>query len=147
MTPIIRQVPLEVELVGASGRHDPSKSYGVEIIGLLDRVWPVLKARGIPNKGINWVVYDAGCTRLFAGVEADVDDASSLGLERRVVRLERYAECTHIGPYARLGKTGDAFQKALAAMDHAALAPMIEVYGHWDPDESKLETRILQAIA
>jgi hypothetical protein len=145
--PLIREHPLEVELVGASGRHDPAKAYGAEIIQLLNRVWPVLKARAIPNKGTNWVVYGEGCEHIFAGVEADVADERSLGLERKVLRLGRYAECTHVGPYARLGETGEAFQKALKAMGHTTAAPMVEVYGHWDPDESKLQTTILQALA
>jgi hypothetical protein len=84
---------------------------------------------------------------MFAGVEAGGADERALGLERRTVRLARYAECVHIGPYAKLGETGAAMQKAIAAMGYTTVPPMIEVYGHWTADESKLQTTILQAIA
>src|SRR5262249_31251953 len=114
---------------------------------LLDRVWPVLKSRKIPNKGINWVVYENNCRRLFAGVEADIADEASLGLERKTVRLTRYAELKHIGPYSKLGETGAALSSALKAMGHIAKEPLVEVYGHWTEDQSKLETTMLQAIA
>jgi hypothetical protein len=145
MTPEVRDTPLEVTLFGASKRHDKAMSYGNEIRALLDRVWPVLKARSIPNKGINWVVYDGDCG-IFAGVEAEIDDAAALGLERNVVRLSRYVSRTHIGPYSTLGRTGDALNKAIEAMGLRPGWPMIEVYGHWTDDESKLETTIIRAV-
>ena len=146
MTPIIRETPLAVTLVGASGKHDPAKSYGPEIIGLLNRVWPVVKAGAIPNKGINWAEYGEN-GEIFAGIEADIPDPAAVGLERRTVRLAKYAEWKHIGSYSKLGETYDALYKAVGAMGLRAGRPLVEMYGHWTNDESKLETTILLSVA
>ena len=115
MTPEIRTTPLAAALLGASLPHDASKSYGQEIKSLLDRVWPVLKSGSIPNKGINWVVYD-GCERVFAGVEADVAAHALLGLEHRTIRFDRYAWVRHVGSVSRLGAAYAAINGAIA--DH-----------------------------
>ena len=149
MKPIIRETPLTATLIGASGRHDPAKSYGAEIIGLLNRVWPVIKGHGggqpVPNTGINWAVYGEHGW-MFAGVEADVPDAGAIGLERTTVRLTRYAEWKHIGPYGKLAAACEDLHTAVAAMGFRAAGPLVEVYGHWTQDESKLETTILLQI-
>jgi hypothetical protein len=125
--------------------HNPARSFGQEIIALLDRVWPVVKGGSIPNKGINWAVYEEG-GGLFAGIEAGVTDASALGLELRTIRLARYAEWKHVGPYSRLGESYDALKNELDAMGLRPGRPLVEVYGHWTEDESKLETTILMTV-
>jgi len=115
---------------------------------LLGRVWPVIKAGSIPNDGINRVVYDGDDT-VFAGVvlgegwEA-IPDAGKL--ERKAVQLTRYAVWKHVGPYHLLPTTGAAMTKAIAAMGLRTGWPMIEVYGHWTNDESKLETETFVAV-
>jgi predicted transcriptional regulator YdeE len=146
MTPEIRTTPLAATLLGTSLPHDASKSYGQEIKLLLDRVWPVLKAGSIPNKGISWVVYD-GCARVFVGVEATVADPASVGLEQRTIELDQYAWVKHIGPVSRLGDAYVAIKKAIA--DHGVRGgqPQIEVYGHWTSDESKFETELIIPVS
>lgn len=142
MQPEIRTVPLEYTIFGHSLRHGPAKRFGEEIITLLNRVWPVLKGNAIPNDGINRVVYDSDCTILagvMLGLGAEAMPAAA-GLERKTVRLARYAVWKHIGPYHLLPATGAAMTKALEAAGHRTGWPMVEVYGHWNSDESKLET-------
>jgi effector-binding domain-containing protein len=151
MQPEIRTVPIEYTIFGHSLRHDPAKRYGEEIIALLNRVWPVLKGNSIPNDGINRVVYDksGGDCTVFAGVVlgsgAETNPAAA-GLERKTVRLTRYAVWKHIGPYHLLPAMGAAMTKALEAAGHLTGWPMVEVYGHWTSDESKLETETFVAL-
>ena len=51
MLPEIRTVPIEYTIAGYSLRHDPAKRFGEEIMTLLGRVWPVIKAGAIPTMG------------------------------------------------------------------------------------------------
>jgi predicted transcriptional regulator YdeE len=148
----IRTLPIEYTLHGHSLRHEPGRPFGPEIMSLLGRVWPVLKGQAIPNDGINRVVYEAGeeagCT-VFAGVvvnQGAEETAAAAGLEPKTIRLTHYAVWTHIGPYHLIPTTGAAMTKALEAQGHRTGWPMVEVYGHWTSDESKLETQTFVAI-
>ncbi len=148
MQPEIRSVPLDYTIFGYSVRHDPSKRFGEEIMTLLNRVWPVLKGNAIPNDGINRVVYEADCT-VFAGIVlgAGAEEIPAVaGLERKTIRLTHYAVWKHVGPYHLLPATGAAMTKALEAAGHRMGWPMVEVYGHWTSDESKLETQTFVAL-
>lgn len=140
--PEVRTIPIEYTIAGHSLRHDPGKRFGEEILSLLNRVWPVIKTKTIPNDGINRVVYDADCT-VFAGVILGAGSEAipaATGLDRKAVRLTRYAVWKHIGPYHLIPVTGAAMTKALAARGLQTGWPMVEVYGHWTNDETKLET-------
>ena len=149
MLPEIHTVPIEYTIAGHSLRHDPAKRFGEEIMSLLNRVWPVIKSNAIPNDGINRVVYDGDCT-VFAGVVLGPGAEAmptAAGLERKIVRLTRYAVWKHIGPYHLIPATGAAMTKALEAAGHRTGWPMVEVYGHWTNDESKLETETFVAVS
>lgn len=166
MEPEIRTAPIAYTIFGHSLRHDPAKRFGEEIMALLGRVWPVIKAGAIPNDGLNRVVYERdgnetestaclnGCI-VFAGVA--LADTATVGpanaalegaavLERKTVRLLRYAYWKHVGPYHLIPTTGAAMTKSLAARGLRTGSPMVEVYGHWSPDESKLETETFVAL-
>lgn len=148
MQPEIRDVAVEFTVAGRSVRHDPAKRYGEEIMALLGQVWPVLKGGAIPNDGINRVVYDSDGT-VFAGVvlrSGAENLPSAAGLERKVVRLSKHAYWKHVGPYHLLPATGAAMRKGIEAMGLRQGWPMVEVYGHWNSDESKLETETLVAV-
>ncbi len=149
MQPDVRTVTIEYTVSGHSLRHDPAKRFGHEILALLGRVWPVIKANAIPNDGINRVVYDkdgdGGCT-VFAGVVLGEGLQAPREFEQREVRLTRYAYWKHIGPYHLIPVTGDAMTAALKARGVRTGWPMVEVYGHWSSDESKLETETFVAV-
>ncbi len=148
MQPAICTEVIEYTVSGHSLTHDPAKRYGEEILALLGRVWPVIKDHKIPHDGINRVIYDADQT-VFAGVilgpGAEAIPASAR-LERKPIRLTRYAVWTHVGPYHLLQVTGAAMARKLEAAGHHLASPMIEVYGHWTPEESKLETQTFVAL-
>ena len=148
MQPEVRTVPIEYTIAGHSLRHDPNKRFGEEIMALLGRVWPVIKSNSIPNDGINRVVYDEDCT-VFAGVVLDRDAEplpAAKGLERKTVRLTRYVVWKHIGPYHLLSATCAEMNRILEARGLRTGWPMVEVYGHWTSDESKLETETFVAL-
>lgn len=149
--PEIRTTPIEFTLHGHGLRHDPAKAFGEEIMALLGRVWPAIKGHAIPNDGITRVVYDseAGQCIVFAGVVlAPGADAlaAAAGLERKTVRLTRYAVWKHIGPYRLLPATGEQMTRALQAQGLRTSSPMVEVYGHWYEEESRLETETFVAV-
>ncbi len=146
--------PVSVTLLGLCVPHDPLKTYAQEFLALLARVWPILKANSIPNPGINWAVYDAG-GGVFAGVETREPDAhnpstpadpAALGLELKPIHLTHYAQCLHVGPYRDIPTTGAELNRAIITQGHRPAWPLIEIYGHYTPDETKLETLILRAI-
>jgi effector-binding domain-containing protein len=148
MPPEIRTAPIEYTVAGHSLTHDPAKHFGEEIMSLLNRVWPVIKGGNIPNDGINRVIYDTGCT-VFAGVILGPGGqamSAAAGLEYKTVRLTRYAVWKHIGPYHLIGSTAKSMIKALESDGHKTGWPMVEVYGHWTNDESKLETETYVAL-
>ncbi len=142
MKPEVHNQPLQVSLLGTSLTHNSGRNYGEEIIQLLDQVWPVVRAGGVANKGINWVVYDEG-DQIYAGIETNSPEATAPGLYRKEIQLARYASWEHIGPYHKLHEACSSLNKALKDMGLQTRRPLIEVYGHWNEDESKLETTIL----
>lgn len=149
MQPEIRTAPIEYTIFGHGLRHDPTKRFGEEILALLGRVWPAIKVSGVPNDGINRVVYEADCT-LFAGVVlgggVGAEAKPPAGLEQKTVRLTRHAYWKHVGPYHLIPATGAAMNKALEVAGRRTGWPMVEVYGHWTKDESKLETETFVAL-
>jgi len=148
MQPEIRTTPIEYTITGHSLTHDPARPFGEEIMSLLNRVWPLIKSATVPNDGINRVVYD-GDGSVFAGVVLNPGAESipaAATLERKTIRLTRYAVWKHIGPYHLIPATGQAMTQALKAAGHQTAWPMLEVYGHWTNDESKLETETFLAL-
>jgi RNA polymerase sigma factor (sigma-70 family) len=136
--------PFVRTLYGRVGVHEPGKPYGPEIIGLLDQVWGAVGAAKVKTTGINHVLYDPG-EGLFAGVEV-VGDAGGLALDRREVRLARYAYYKYIGPYSGIPP---ATQRVFAEITRLGLQremPGLEIYGHDNPDQSKLETELLYPV-
>ncbi|MGD9636026.1 MAG: hypothetical protein AB7G28_25430 [Pirellulales bacterium] len=146
MIPEIRNEPFSVVLYGASRQHQQGTCYGDDIRALLDRVWPVIKQHQIANRGLNHVVYGPH-DDVFAGVEADVADAAAVGLERREVRLDRYAYARHVGPYSLLPSACESLHQWIQSHGFHPVQPLVEKYGHWTDDQSQLETELIQALA
>jgi hypothetical protein len=147
MSPEIRNEPFLVVLCGASRQHQQGTCYGDDIRALLDRVWAVLRQNQTPNRGLNHVVYGPS-DDVFAGVEADITDAQAvaLGLEKRNVHVSHYAYWKHVGPYGLLPGACESLRKWIELQGRRAATPLIEVYGHWTDDETKLETDLIQAF-
>ena len=54
----------------------------------------------------------------------------------------RIATATHVGPYSRLSDTHGAIQKWCAQHGHALAGIDWEIYGDWNDDPKKLETKV-----
>jgi RNA polymerase sigma factor (sigma-70 family) len=136
--------PFSRTLYGVSGRHEDGKPYGPEIIALLNQVWAAVGAAKIRTTGINHVRYYADGT-MFAGVEVP-GDAAGLALERREIAFTRYAYFKHVGFYAKIA---ESTQRLRAEIERRGLHNEdggMEIYGHYNPDESKAETELLYPV-
>ncbi len=137
--------PLELTLDGVAKTHDPAKSYGEELIELLDVVWENVKSRNIPTTGINHAVYGEN-DEVFAGVVITAPGGLPGRLSRRKFVLKRYAYYKYIGPYTGLPQVNREMQEDIDRQGLSRKAPMIEIYGHAMEDPSKSETELLYAL-
>lgn len=141
MLPVIVNQSKAFVLFGFSQIHDPNEAYSKTIFGLLDKVWEEVRSHTLEHGGINHVVYEAD-GRLFAGIELFAAPHQDVALEKKTVMLQKYVYCKHIGPYSRLEDTYRSIRAAVEAAGERHEPPLLEVYGHWNADESKLETEI-----
>ncbi|BAU54427.1 hypothetical protein [Mucilaginibacter gotjawali] len=135
---------LKLEISGFSGVA-ANKNYAGTAFALMDKMWPVIKLKGLKHKGLNIWVYEAN-EKVFAGVELEDPVTSDTGLEQKTVLLAKYAYYKHIGPYSRLKQKGDNMHNELRKMGLKPVLPYIEIYGHWTSDETKLETELIMAV-
>ena len=113
---------------------------------LMDRMWKEVQERRIKSTGINHWVYLPD-SMIFTGIEMK-DLAADVGtLEKLDVSLDRYARYLHIGPYSTLGATWSQLMEELKKRGETPQYPNLEIYGHWNPDESKCETTIVIGLA
>jgi len=136
--------PFIVNLHGFSGKV-LNKNYAGTGGPLMDAMWKEVKSKGIKNKGINYWVYDKG-DMLFTGVELEQQLPADSKLELKKVHLTKYVRWKHIGPYTKLKGSYDSMHDELAKRNMDFYFPFLEIYGHWTPDESKLETDILFSL-
>jgi effector-binding domain-containing protein len=135
---------LKLTVSGFSGIA-ANKNYGGTAFALMDKMWPVIRAKGLKHKGLNIWVYESD-ERVFAGVELLDNSITDTGLEQKAISLKKYAYHKHIGPYSLLKQAGDNMQREIKKMGLKSTLPYIEIYGHWTDDESKLETELLTAV-
>ncbi len=141
----IVDTPLELKLSGVAKTHDPAKSYGEELIELLDVVWGSVKIRNIPTTGINHAVY-GDQDEVFAGVVITAPGELPDTLSTREFVLKRYAYYKYIGPYTGLPRVNKEMQEEIDRQGLVRKAPMIEIYGHATEDPSKPETELLYGL-
>ncbi len=141
----IIDTPLELTLNGVAKTHDPAKSYGTELIELLDVVWGSVKSSNIPTTGINHAVYGEN-GEIFAGVVVTAPGELPDRLSSRKFVLKRYAYYKYIGPYTGLPQANKEMQAEIDRQGLIRKASMIEIYGHATADPSKSETELLYAL-
>lgn len=128
------------------GSIAPDANYAAAAFKLSGKMWEVVKANNIKNKGKNIWVYESG-HKVFAGVEIEHDLTSKMyGLEEKNITLSKYAYYKHVGPYKLIRQAGQAMTGELARQGFETTLPYIEIYGHWTPDESKLEAELLMCL-
>ena len=136
--------PFIVNLYGFSGKV-LNKNYAGTGSPLMDSMWKEVKSNGLKNKGINHWVYEKG-EMLFTGVELEQDIPAGSKMELKKINLPRYVRWKHIGPYTQLKQAYDGMHAELAKRNMDFYFPFLEIYGHWEPDESKLETDIIFSL-
>ena len=113
---------------------------------LMDRMWKEVQDRRIKTTGINHWVYLPD-SMIFTGIEM-MESTTDVGtLETLDVSLERYLKHLHVGPYSTLGATWQELMEELKSRDERPEYPNLEIYGHWNADETKCETTILIGLA
>jgi hypothetical protein len=144
MPDVIIETQLELDLYGFSGVAQ-NKDYGATAFHLMDRMWKVIREKGVKNKGLNIWVYEP-FENVFAGVELMDNNGNSAGLEHKHIRLPRYGYYKHIGPYSLIRQAGERMREVLERQGFETSLPYIEIYGHWTEDETKLETELLMSL-
>jgi effector-binding domain-containing protein len=62
------------------------------------------------------------------------------------ISLEKYAYFKHMGPYSLIKHTGQKMTNELNKQGFEIILPYIEIYGHWENDETKLETELIMCL-
>jgi len=135
---------LKLNIHGFSGTAI-NKDYAGTGFGLMDKMWKVVKTKGLKNKGLNIWVYEPN-EKVFAGVELEGSSTNEDGLEQKNILLTKYAYYKHIGPYTLVRQAGQKMINELKSKGFDISHPYVEVYGHWTNDESKLETELLMNL-
>ncbi len=131
--------------VSGFGGVAANRNYAGTAFALMDKMWPIVKGKGLKHKGLNIWVYEED-HGVFAGVELEQPWTADTGLELKTIILPKYAYYKHIGSYNLLGQAGENVHKEIRNLGLKATMPYIEIYGHWTDDDSKLETEIIVAL-
>jgi hypothetical protein len=78
--------PFSLTIHGFSGIAT-NKDYVGTAFKLMDKMWQIVKSKGLKNKGLNVWVYEPG-EKVFAGVELDDGYQYSNELEQKNIHLE-----------------------------------------------------------
>ena len=135
---------LKLNISGFSGVA-ANKNYAGTAFALMDKMWPLIKSKGLKHKGLNIWVYEPG-EQVFAGVELEDASITDTGLEQKVISLKKYAYYKHIGPYNLIKQAGQTINDELKRKGFETDLPYIEIYGHWTNDETKVETELLMCL-
>ncbi|MEI6139170.1 MAG: hypothetical protein WCP85_07890 [Mariniphaga sp.] len=136
---------LQFEIYGFGGIAT-NKDYAGTAFKLSGRMWEVVKANRLKNKGMNIWVYEAD-DKVFTGVELDdPSDTKPFGLEKMTVDFEKYAYYKYFGPYGLIKHAGRNMKNELSKLGYEVKLPYLEIYGHWTSDESKLETELFMCL-
>jgi effector-binding domain-containing protein len=122
-----------------------NKDYSGKAFELMNKMWQTVKANELKNKGINIWVYDQE-NKVFAGTELNELPNQIITLEHKVIQFTKYAYYKHIGSYKLLKQVGQIMQTEIENRGLKTCFPYIEIYGHWNKDETKLETELLMNI-
>jgi len=130
-----------LDIYGFSGVAK-NKDYTGITFQLMDKMWQVVKANGLGNKGKNIWVYEAD-EKVFAG---ELNVPANIELEQKNIQLQKYAYYKHIGPYNLIKHAGQIMRNQLMNEGFEISFPYIEIYGHRTNDETKLETELFMCL-
>ncbi len=136
---------LKITLFGVSSQVK-SQTYSETGFQLMDVLWQEINKENLKHKGLNHWIYEDEDT-LFIGVELQEYPRSETKLVRKEINIPRYAYWKHIGPYHQLGTVHADMHQTLEDKGLKTGYPVIEIYGHWQEDEMKLETDVMITLA
>ena len=140
----IIDTPFNIDIYGFSGTAW-NKDYAGTAFKLSAKMWQVIKENGIKNRGQNIWVYETNDS-VFAGVEIDEQQKNNSALEHKNILLKKYAYFKHIGSYNLIKQAGQRMIEEIKSKGFETTLPYIEIYGHWNNDESKTETELLMSL-
>jgi effector-binding domain-containing protein len=130
-------------LYGVSG-ISVNNNFGETGFKLMNDMWEKVKSHSLRHKGVNTWVYETE-GKMFTGVELE-NNPSNVDLELKEISLKKYAYYKHIGPYSQFAEVYSNLNEQLNKRKLKTCFPWLEIYGHWNKDESKLETEILMCL-
>lgn len=136
--------PFCLTLYGFAGTA-VNKNYGETGSKLMNKMWETVRANNLKHKGMNVWVYGAN-EEVFTGIELEPATQENTGMEAKQINMNRYAYYKHIGSYSGLGQAYAKMRAYLAENNLKPISPGLEIYGHWNQDETKLETEILMCL-
>jgi predicted transcriptional regulator YdeE len=136
--------PLALNIFGVAGVAS-NKDYAGAAFKASGKMWQIVKQNNLKNKGLNIWVYEPA-DKVFAGVELEERAEEAIGLEHMLITLTKYAYFKHVGPYHLIKTTGQNMTEVLRAKGYETTLPYIEIYGHWNKDDTKLETELLMSL-
>jgi len=140
----IVNTPIKIQVLGVELQHDPARTYGEEIMGEkgLGYVWSRIPRPKPESIGRNVAVYDRD-GKLIIGVECTDENLQLEGLRNLSITVNDHICYIQQGPYAQFPDSYAQIKDFLAANAWEGGYPTIEIYGHWEEDESKLTVEIL----
>jgi hypothetical protein len=111
---------------------------------LMNKMWDKVRTHNLSHKGLNIWMYDR--SNLFTGVELEAAPQESIGLKFENIEIPKYAYYKYIGPYHQIKSKGTQALDELKSIGVETRQPYIEIYGHWNNDETKLETELIWCL-
>ncbi len=140
----IHHQPIHFDLYGIAQKVT-EHSYAVTGRKMMDRLWNEIKLHSYPHKGINIWAYLPDQIMMTA-VEMKTPLQHLNGLEFKYVEFTKYAYYKHIGSYSLISEAYTQMAQELDSRGIQHHIPMVEIYGHWQPDETKLVTELIWQI-
>ena len=140
----IINTPFNIDIYGFSGTA-LNKDYAGTAFKLSGRMWQTIKETGLKNKGQNIWVYEPN-ESVFAGVVLEEPQKNNSILQYKNITLKKYAYFKHIGSFSLIKQVGQNMIEEIKNRGLQTTLPYIEIYGHWNNDETKLETELLMSV-
>jgi effector-binding domain-containing protein len=149
MAAVARLETVQPMLIAAVRRQTTfPQASGVFLAGL-DVVWAFIRSRSLQFG------HNVGIYRKLGGEAVDltcgVQVTARFNDEGEVVCTHTpggdWATATHVGDYARMGATYDAIAAWAAQNGYRLAGTNMEVYGDWNSDPAKVETKLHMLIA